>query len=267
MSKRAYERRIRAKRDREKAERRRAERMRKIRIWISAVAAVALALVLFLVFGPLGSDDKEPLATSTNTPVVGCTGPTPNAPTSKQYPSPPPMTIDTKDTIYAVTLKTSCGDVQIKMDPQLAPTTVNNFVFLAREGFYNGTRFHRVQNESSFAIVQGGDPKGDGTGGPGYDYPGETPPPTTKYPKGTIAMANSGNPSSNGSQFFIVVKDWDGLPANYTVFGEVIDEGDSFATLERMIAAKGPPLQGGLGLKPDPPIFILNVEVEELARS
>jgi peptidyl-prolyl cis-trans isomerase B (cyclophilin B) len=265
MSKRAYERRIQAKREREKAARKRAERMRKLRIWISATVAVALAVTLFLVFDPLGEDTK-PVATGSGSPIAGCTGPTPNAPQSKQYPAPPAMSIDTKDTIYVATMKTSCGDVKIAMDPQTAPTTVNNFVFLARDGFYNGTRFHRVQSETDFAIVQGGDPKGDGTGGPGYDYPGEKPPAGTQYKKGTIAMANSGDPSSNGSQFFIVVRDWEGLPANYTVFGQVIDEGDSFGTLTRMINAKGPPLPNGLGIRPEPPIFILNVVIEETAR-
>src|SRR5687767_5839864 len=115
MSKRAYERRVKAKRERERAARRRAERMRKLRIWISATVAVALAVTLFLAFGPLG-DETKPDANPSGSPVAGCTGPTPNAPQSKQYASPPAVSIDTKDTIYVATMKTSCGDVKIAMD-------------------------------------------------------------------------------------------------------------------------------------------------------
>lgn len=269
---RAYQKRIQAKRDREKAERRRAQRMRTLRIWGSVLGAIALAVVLFFVFKPSAKKETpnaNPTSSTspTGSPVTGCTGPTPNAPAGKQYPSPPPMTIDQKDTIYVATLATSCGNVKIKMDPKTAPASVNNFVFLAKEGWYDGSKFHRIQNEPDFAIVQGGDAqKGDGTGGPGYSYNGETPPAGTKYKRGTVAMANSGKPSSNGSQFFIVVKDWDSLPANYTVFGEIIDEGDSFATLDRMIKAQGSELGNGLGISPNPPIFIIKVTIEELAR-
>ena len=93
------------------------------------------------------------------------------------------------------------------------PTTVNNFVFLAREGFYNNGGFHRVMKGF---MIQGGCPKGDGTGGPGYRFPDE--PVTRSYVKGTLAMANSG-PNTNGSQFFIVHGDDAGLPPNYTIFG------------------------------------------------
>jgi peptidyl-prolyl cis-trans isomerase B (cyclophilin B) len=265
VSKRSYERRLRAKRERERAARRRARRLRRLRIALSAVAAVGVGLGLFLTLR--GGSRPAASATPSPPPVAGCTGPTPGPPLGKTYPSPPPMTIDTENTIYVATLKTSCGDIKIKMDPKQAPRTVNNFVFLARERFFDGTRFHRVQNiPGSFAIVQGGDPKGDGTGGPGYAYAGETPPPGTKYRRGTVAMANSGNPSSNGSQFFIVVRDWNDLPPNYTVFGEVIDEGDSFGTLDRMIQATGPPLPGGLGIRPEPPIFLIQVQIQEFAR-
>jgi cyclophilin family peptidyl-prolyl cis-trans isomerase len=280
MSKRSYERRIRAKRLADKAARRRAERIRKLRMWGSAVAAVVIALVLFLVFR---GDGGKPLATSTSptprpstaTPTAAatpCPGPTPPAPKPLTFSSPPPTTIDTNK-MYVATFETSCGTFKVQMDPKLAPKTVNNFVFLTKQGYYDGTKFHRVQNEPGtptqpgFAIVQGGDPKGDGTGGPGYSYDGETPAPTAKYLRGTIAMANSGDPSSNGSQFFIVVKDWNGLPTNYTIFGTVIDQAAAFVALDKMITATGTPIQGGLGTTPVPPIFILKVTIEELARS
>ena len=270
MSKRSYEKRIKAKRDAAKAARKRAERMRKIRIWVSSLTAVGLALVLFFV---LRGDGTEPSASPTSSPTgsastvaTPCPGPTPPAPKPLTFNSPPGSTID-NDKVYVATFETSCGTFKIQMDPKTAPTTVNNFVFLARQGYYDGTKFHRVQNETDFAIAQGGDPKGDGTGGPGYSYDGETPAPTAKYLRGTIAMANSGGPSSNGSQFFVVVKDWAGLPPNYTIFGNVIDEANSFAALDKMITAEGTPIEGGLGTTPVPPIYIVKVMIEELARS
>ena len=269
MSKRSYEKRIKAKRDAAKAARKRAERMRKIRIWVSSLTAIGLALVLFFV---LRGDGTKPAASPTSSPTgaptavaTPCPGPTPPAPKPLTFKSPE-STID-NDKIYVATFETSCGTFKIQMDPRTAPKTVNNFVFLARKGYYDGTKFHRVQNEAEFAIVQGGDPKGDGTGGPGYSYDGETPAPTAKYLRGTIAMANSGGPNTNGSQFFVVVKDWAGLPANYTIFGKVIDEAVSFAALDKMITAQGTPIQGGLGTTPVPPIYIIKVTIEELARS
>jgi len=271
MSKRSYERRIKAKREAERAARKHAEKVRKIRIALSVVGAVALALVLFFVFKP---GKTTPAADTTPTPtpspssslIAGCTQPaaTPT-PNGKQFPAAPAMTID-QNKIYVATFETTCGSVSMRMDPKTSPRTVNNFVFLARQGFYDGTLFHRVQNEpSDFAIVQGGDPKGDGTGGPGYQYAGETPAANTKYLRGVVAMANSGKPSSNGSQFFFVVHDWPSLPANYTVLGKVGDA-TSFSALDRMITATGPALQGGLGLSPDPPIYILKVTIAEQKR-
>ncbi len=274
MSKRSYERRIQAKRDAAKAARKRAERMRKIRIWLSATAAVVLALVLFLVFRPSGTKPTAQPTTSgsptvaPSTVATPCPGPTPAAPKDLTFPSAPADSID-ENKIYVATFQTSCGNFKVQMDPKTAPKTVNNFVFLARQGYYDGSQFHRVQNETDFAIVQGGDPNGDppGTGGPGYSYDGETPAPTAEYIRGTIAMANSGGPSSNGSQFFVVVKDWAGLPPNYTIFGKVIDETNSFAALDKMITAEGEPIQGGLGTTPVPPIYVIKVTIEELARS
>ena len=272
MSKRSYERRIQAKREAAKAARRRAERMRKIRMWVSASAAVIVALVLFLVFRPSGT---KPAATPTTTPTASpttvatpCPGPTPPAPKKLTFPTPPPQTID-NDKLYVATFQTSCGSFKVQMDPRTAPKTVNNFVFLARQGYYDGTKFHRVQNTATFAIVQGGDAeKGDGTGGAGYSYDGETPAPTAKYVRGTLAMANSGGPSSNGSQFFVVVKDWADLPANYTIFGQVIDESNSFVALDKMITTEGTPIQQGqLGTTPVPPIYLVKVTIQELARS
>jgi peptidyl-prolyl cis-trans isomerase B (cyclophilin B) len=271
MSKRSYERRLKAKRERERAERKRAERIRKIRIWASVLAAIGLGLTLFFVFK--GSGTVKPSASGTSPtpgasgrPIPGCTVPSPApTPNGKQFSKPPANTIDTKNKIYVVTMSTSCGDIKIEMDPKVAPKTVNNFVFLANAGFYDGTIFHRVQAASGLTIVQGGDPKGTGTGGPGYSYDGETPPPGTSYARGVVAMANSGGPSSNGSQFFIVVRDSQ-LPPSYTVFGTVTDAA-SLAVLDRMATATGDPIQGGqLGLSPKPSIFLLKVTVAAAPR-
>src|SRR5438552_2867113 len=167
---RSYERRIRAKREAARQARRHADRMRKLRIGGSIAGAVAVAVVLLIVFlsggksKPTASNTPSSTPSATGSPIAGCTEPTPApVPNGKQYSKPPKMTIDTKK-VYLVTMQTSCGVVKIKLDPKLAPATVNNFVFLARAGFYDGTIFHRVQNiPGDYAIVQGGDPKGTGT--------------------------------------------------------------------------------------------------------
>jgi peptidyl-prolyl cis-trans isomerase B (cyclophilin B) len=268
---RSYERRLRAKRDAARAARKRAERMRKLRIALSITGAVALALVLFLVFKPGKSKPvAQPSATPTPSPtsslITGCSLPSPApTPNGKQFPAPPALTIDTSK-LYVATFQTTCGTVKMRMDPKASPRTVNNFVFLARQGYYDGTFFHRVQNiPSDYAIVQGGDQKGDGTGSPGYSYTGETPPPGTKYLRGFVAMANSGSLASSGSQFFFVVHSWASLPASYAILGKV-DDATSFATLERMVTAIGSDLGNGLGIAPNPHIYILKVTIEELKR-
>ena len=119
---------------------------------------------------------------------------------------------------YTATLETSHGNIEVELFPEDAPLTVNNFVSLAREGFYDGTPFHRIVKGF---VIQGGDPTGTGTGGPGYKFKDE--PVKKDYEQGTLAMANAG-PNTNGSQFFIVLQDLRGrLPKNYTIFGRVTD--------------------------------------------
>ena len=133
----------------------------------------------------------------------------------KQYSAAPPMTINTARK-YLVTLNTVKGNIVLKLDPALAPITVNNFVFLARDHFYDGLTFHRV--EANF-VIQGGDPKGDGSGGPGYKFKDE--PVKGEYTAGCVAMANSGA-NTNGSQFFIcTVDDRAKLQKLYNLFGYV----------------------------------------------
>ena len=133
-----------------------------------------------------------------------------------QYDGAPELTIDL-DTAYRATLHTSEGDIEIQLYAADAPQTVNNFVFLANDDFYNDVIFHRV---ISGFMIQGGDPTGTGTGGPGYQFRDEVHS-KTSYSRGTVAMANSG-PNTNGSQFFIVHQNA-GLPNAYTIFGEVTE--------------------------------------------
>lgn len=127
--------------------------------------------------------------------------------------NPPQMQIDDTAT-YEATIETDKGTIILELDPSIAPTTVNNFVSLAREGYYDGLTFHRVV--PSF-VVQGGDPSGTGSGGPGYKFADE--PVKGEYVDGAVAMANAG-PDTNGSQFFICIDDCtQKLTPNYNLFG------------------------------------------------
>jgi peptidyl-prolyl cis-trans isomerase B (cyclophilin B) len=120
--------------------------------------------------------------------------------------------------IYRATITTDKGVMVMDLDPQLAPNTVNNFVGLARDGYYDGLTFHRVVPEF---VIQGGCPEGSGRGGPGYKFADE--PVKSKYTLGAVAMANSG-PDTNGSQFFICIDDCTGkLAPSYNLFGYVVE--------------------------------------------
>ena len=122
------------------------------------------------------------------------------------------------DKIYRVTITTDRGTIVMDLDPQLAPNTVNNFVGLARDGYYDGLTFHRVVPEF---VIQGGCPEGSGRGGPGYKFADE--PVKGEYRLGAVAMANSG-PDTNGSQFFICIDDCQSkLAPSYNLFGYVVD--------------------------------------------
>lgn len=148
--------------------------------------------------------------------------------------SAPDMEINL-DSIYEVTIDTPKGSIVMDLDPQLAPNTVNNFVSLARSGYYDGIVFHRVVPQF---VIQGGDPTGTGSGGPGYRFDDE--PVKGEYNDGAVAMANSG-PNTNGSQFFICIDDCRRkLTPNYNLFGQVtqgldvaksIAEGDEMSSV------------------------------------
>jgi len=163
------------------------------------------------------SDDEEttPTATPRGTATPG--GAATNTPAARQYATPPALAIDSAKSYVAV-LETDKGIIRIKLLPDIAPQTVNSFVFLAREGYFDGVTFHRVL--PGF-VAQGGDPIGTGRGGPGYNLPDEFS--DRHIDKGIVAMANTGQPNSGGSQFFITYTRQERLDGKYTVFGEVIE--------------------------------------------
>ncbi len=136
---------------------------------------------------------------------------------AKQWNNPPAMQIDVTKT-YRVTMETTRGTIELDLYPQHAPLTVNNFVFLTREGFYDGLTFHRVIKDF---VIQGGDPTGRGSGGPGYRFRDETMGNPLTHEAGVISMANAG-PNTNGSQFFITHTPQPHLNGRHTVFGRVV---------------------------------------------
>jgi peptidyl-prolyl cis-trans isomerase B (cyclophilin B) len=136
---------------------------------------------------------------------------------SQQWQQPPAMQID-ESKMYKVTMETSKGIIELELYPEHAPVTVNNFVFLAREGFYDGVTFHRVISDF---MVQGGDPTGTGAGGPGYKFQDECKGNPLKHESKVISMANAG-PNTNGSQFFITHSRQPHLNGKHTVFGKAV---------------------------------------------
>ncbi|WP_035795834.1 peptidylprolyl isomerase [Kitasatospora mediocidica] len=173
--------------------------------------------------------------------VKGCTAPAAGSPNGKQWKTEPAMSVDA-NAKYTATLDTSCGTVTLQLDPSTAPHTVNSFVFLSGENYFDHVKCHRLTTQGIY-VLQCGDPTGSGSGGPGYQFADENL--TDKavtggtYPAGTVAMANAG-PGTNGSQFFLVYKDSQ-LPPSYTPFGKITGGLDVLNN----IAAGG--VQGGGG--------------------
>ena len=224
-------------------------RMRTVRSLLFVLIPVA---VIFVVIYLLNSDDssKSTSAAETALSKIHCR----DVPKSKKIPkkntnqTAPPQTIDPAKT-YTATMATSCGTITIQLDATTAPIATNNFVFLSREGFYDGLPFHRA---AEGFVIQGGDPNGDGSGGPGYTVVGEVP--TDSYPIGSLAAAKSGNASNGdfGSQFFIVTgKNGAQLPNQFARFGKVTKGLDVAKKIESFAPAPtngsttgdGPPTQ------------------------
>jgi peptidylprolyl isomerase len=181
-----------------------------------------IAVVGILAAAACGGGEETP-ATRTATPAARATGspaaatPQPTMPAGKTYPSAPAMTIDPSKSYFA-TIKTAKGDIRIQLFPDIAPQTVNSFVFLARDGYFDGVTFHRVIADG---VAQTGDPTGSGRGSPGYIIPDEFS--DRPYDTGVVGMANTGRPNSNGSQFFITYSRQASFDGKYTVFGQVVE--------------------------------------------
>lgn len=159
---------------------------------------------------------------------------------AKQWSSPPPMTIDKSKQYFATVKMAKGGQFVMQLYPDKAPVTVNSFVFLARQGFYNGVTFHRVIDGF---MAQAGDPTGTGTGGPGYQFANENSD-LTFDKAGVVAMANASRPNTNGSQFFITFGPQTYLNGGYTIFGQVISGMDVVNGLTRRNPDDNPPFPG-----------------------
>jgi cyclophilin family peptidyl-prolyl cis-trans isomerase len=177
-------------------------------------AGITVIVVIIAVAAWYFVTSQQPAQTSSAQTSAAVAAPTAN---NLQWSSPPPMTIDTTKQYFATVKMAKGGEFVIQLYPDKAPITVNSFVFLAQQGFYNGTTFHRVIDGF---MAQGGDPTGTGTGGPGYQFVNEKNDLAFDKP-GVVAMANSG-PNTNGSQFFIMFGSYGLLESDYTIFGQVI---------------------------------------------
>jgi len=234
------------------------QKRRRQRIFAGGFGAALLVIVIVVLATVLtgSSPKKKPVAaphkssptTSTTTATTSSTAPPvsvplidapakpgcPNlngsSPHYTHFSAAPPMCINPAKG-YTAHMVTTAGTITIKLLAAKDPTTVNNFVFLAGYHFYNGTSFHRV---CTGFIVQGGDPTGTGSGGPGYSFDGGAPKSTSVYANGALAMANSGSPSSDGSQFFFVVgSGGQQLSPNYSYFGQVTSGFKALATINK----------------------------------
>jgi peptidyl-prolyl cis-trans isomerase B (cyclophilin B) len=168
----------------------------------------------------------------------------------------PTLRVDRQKT-YTATIATNCGTFAIELDAEESPRTSSSFVALARDGFYDGLGFHRI---APGFVIQGGDPAGDGTGGPGYKTR-EAPPDDVVYSEGVVAMAKGGNEAAGtaGSQFFVVTAPDAGLPADYAVLGKVVRGMD----VVKLIEAQAPPETPQQGGPPADPVVMKKVEITE----
>jgi len=219
------------------AERRRRQRTRLITIVVAlVVAAGGLSFLGFALIHhkakPLAKPHPTPTA-SASAAGVACGAKVPAAASVKKpsFGKAPSFTIN-RNKQYQATLPTSCGTIVMRLTPKTAPNAVNSFVFLAQHHFFDGLIFHRIAKNF---VIQGGDPTGTGSGGPGYKTL-DVPPKGTMYPKGTVAMAKGGNEPAGtaGSQFFIVTGDATTLPSDYAVIGVVTSGLDVASKIEAL---------------------------------
>lgn len=214
----------------------------------AAVAAIVVAAVLIGQSG--GSDDGTTAAAGDDASAGGCTKVEAPKPKTVSFKAPKQV-LEKGETATAV-VKTSCGSFEIALDTDRAAETANSFAFLAEEGFYDDLTFHRI---APGFVIQGGDPEGTGTGGPGYTVD-EAPPPNLSYTKGVVAMAKSSAdpPGRSGSQFYVVTAPDAGLPPEYALVGRV---SEGYSTVEK-IEALGTPEE-----KPKQTVLIEEVTIEK----
>jgi peptidyl-prolyl cis-trans isomerase B (cyclophilin B) len=245
MSRRTRDKQLRRLAERRAAERRRRRRQRIIAGVVAgalALGAVGYAGFVFL----LGGEDEprrpqagpaSPSPSPAPELPVACGGEAPPEEEEKRmYDTPPKMQID-RNSRYTAVMDTSCGRIELELLADQTPKTVNSFVFLAREGFYDGLTFHRIIPDF---MIQGGDPNGDGTGGPGYQFEDEIVNRLKFNEPGLLAMANSGA-DTNGSQFFITTSEPKHLNGLHTIFGRVKDGMDVVREIEAVGSPSGAP--------------------------
>jgi len=226
------------------------------------VVAIGAGLLITVLLGNGGSTNSSGdtgvrgEGVTRKTAEAGSTAVTGASSDIKQYAAPPAMTIDTGKT-YTATIKTEKGDVTVQLDAKAAPEAVNNFIFLSKEGFYDGSTFFRVIADDSGTLhfVQAGDPTGTGFGGPGYDLPYE--PTATGFTTGTLAMAKpqGAGAANNGSQFFVTLTDEPTLDGKNTAFGKITSGLDVLQGLE----PRDPQTQQD----PPPGVRIESIEISE----
>jgi peptidylprolyl isomerase len=284
MSKRSREKQLAKLAARRQAERHAAKRRRDITLGV--VGGIAGLALLVAGYAILTGGDEEPAA-ATPTPsaspaaepgtrsgsvepvaqppsAVACGADVPSGAGGKrpQFVGPPPMMIDEQAT-YTATIATSCGAFEVMLRPDIAPQAVNNFVFLADEGFYDGLTFHRIVERF---VIQGGDPLGDGSGGPGYSFDIETSPDQTFDAAGLLAYANSG-PGTNGSQFFVTLEPTPQLDpgagaGEYTIFGDVTQGLDVVRRIGRVPGTENPGIPDENSV-PTEAVYIESITVDE----
>ncbi|MDQ3957047.1 MAG: peptidylprolyl isomerase [Actinomycetota bacterium] len=264
----ATEKRARKKEHRDAVLAQREAALRKRRIArLGGVVLVLAAIVVFAVVSgadddDAGEDGKQAAEETAEPGAVACGAEAPPEPDPQQYDEPEQVLEEGVD--YRAVLETSCGTIEMDLFEDEAPVTVNNFVFLATEGFYDGLTFHRI--EPTF-VIQGGDPEGNGQGGPGYEIEDELWAKPEEYTYGAVAMANAGA-DTGGSQFFVIVHEPKDQPAGlqpaYSMFGRV--DQSSYETLEaiKSVETLGPnaPDQSQMSV-PVTPVYIESVEIIE----
>ncbi|MEX2100615.1 MAG: peptidylprolyl isomerase [Acidimicrobiia bacterium] len=231
------------------------QRRRRFRTARNLAIPIGIVAIIFGVIRLTQGDDDTNSSAGAN--EITCTNKKPeSAASTQQFSEPPPLTIDPAQQ-YTAVMDTSCGKINIALDAAQAPQTVNSFVFLAQQGIYNGTLFHRIVTNF---VDQGGDPKGDGTGGPGYQLPDE--PPADGYKAGTVAMANAGT-GTTGSQFFLTVSKQGaqtlgsgGAPYKYSILGQMDAQGLKIA---KKINTFGASDEAGT---PTKKIYVFSVTIE-----